>query len=423
MLEKFLEASKKVPLESLYLDPNNPRLALDEQPGYSDPEALFDENLQDVLEKAVIATHAIDDLEHAIESQGWMPIDNMVVWQHPDVQDKYVVVEGNRRLTSLRCLRRRLDRETERFQKMKDGRKRFAAHDILNQEKLVKTLRQIVDDTNILTVMPLAAKTTDELARKLPRVLAVRHITGARTWGNYAEDLWLLARYTLVFEDTHAGEELRWESQLIKKVAEEAAISVVKAKRQILASSCFSNFKARFEDELPDGEEFKSGDYYLFESIVKRPYLREQFGLQDGAINIPEEKAESLFKWTFRLPRAQKGDDNENIFYRHENVNLWDQIKTYDDKHNTSFAQRFNVDEPDTAPRMAEVEAAWHTHKASRQPSDIIEQLLQQLKRLDTDSLLTEGTFLRKQLKTLNDYSGKVLAMIEATHKSGRHEK
>jgi hypothetical protein len=56
-----------------------------------------------------------------------------------------------------------------------------------------------VADADELGVVPFNAATVSELEHKLPRVLAVRHITGAKESGNYTEDLWLLNRYHQVF--------------------------------------------------------------------------------------------------------------------------------------------------------------------------------------------------------------------------------
>jgi hypothetical protein len=95
----------------------------------------------------------------------------------------------------------------------------------------------------------------------------------------------------------------------------------------------------------------------------------------------------------------------------------------YDQEHSTGFATRFDFDDPDSAPRVAEVEAAWLVHKESSQPAAVIEQLLQQLQRLDSKMLILEGTFLRKQLQNLRDYSDTVLAMIDAgTRSTARHK-
>lgn len=415
-MENFLKTPIVVPFETLYLDPNNPRLALEDPPGYENPKKLFEPELQKQLESKIEQEEVYDvsDLEVAIETQGWMPIDNIVVWTYPKHPDRHIVVEGNRRTVALRKLRARLARETEKLARMKDGRKRLAAHDIEEQEELVQRLERVVADTAQLTVVPLDADSLEELERKLPRVLAVRHITGAKVWGNYAEDLWLLKRYEMLFEEEYPGKKLAWDKDLVARVAREASLGATKAKRQLQSASCFSHFKAEFEDQLPSGEEFAPSDYYLFENIVRSPWVRQQFELTEQDLHIPSEREQVVFKWVFKHPRGKTADDNPNVFYRHENIRVWEQMQRYDEKNKTSFAKRFNIEEADSAPRMHEVEAEYMAHKASRKPSDLLEQLLQQLGKLNVQTILTEGSFLQKQLERLHQQTGEVLRMIEA---------
>ena len=121
-----------------------------------------------------------------------------------------------------------------------------------------------------------------------------------------------------------------------------------------------------------------------------------------------------MFKWVFQKPRGRNADENPNVFYRHENVLLWDQMKRYDDQHGTGFAQRFDVEDPDSAPRMHDVEAEYLAHKSQRQPTAVIEQLLRQLGSLNADTITHEGAFLKDQLEQLDSLTNKVLAMVRA---------
>src|SRR4051812_36767121 len=132
-MEKFLEKQIKVPFSSLYLDPNNPRLAVEEPPGYDDAKHLFDDELQRSLTIRVKETYDVSGLETAIKNQGWMPIDNIVVWRHPSFGDRYVVVEGNTRIVALRGFRERLDLEKKKLDRLKQGRKVLAKRDIAEQ--------------------------------------------------------------------------------------------------------------------------------------------------------------------------------------------------------------------------------------------------------------------------------------------------
>jgi hypothetical protein len=347
-----------------------------------------------------------------------MAIDNLVVWQHPKARDKWVVLEGNRRTSTLRRIRQRRASEQAKLDRMQKGGRKYAEHDVREQEELVGKLDQLISDTNPLQVVPIDADSPEELAFKLPRVLAVRHITGARQWINYAEDVWLLTRYEHLFEDRFPGaRELRWDTGLIHQIADEASLPTTTTKRKLRAASCFSHFKRDYEDRLPEGEDFKPTDYFLFEEIVKRPFVRQQFDVDgEDARHIPSDREEVLFQWVFKEPRGdgQTAEDNPNVFYRHYNVALWDQMKRYDDKHGTAFAARFNIEDPENAPPMREVEADYLVHKARKRPADMLEQLLGQLDELTGAQLATEGAFLSRQLERIDKRVSQLLAMVTA---------
>ncbi len=410
----FLREQITVPFDSLYLDPNNPRLAMDDPPGYEDPTRLFDPDLQKRLEGLVEKVYDVGALEQAIVGQGWMGIDNIVVWTYPTDPTRHVVVEGNTRTVALRRVRARLPREQEKLRRMQGGRRQYTPRDVSEQEEVVAQLERIIADTANLPVLPLDAGTIDELNLKLPRVLAVRHITGAKPWGNYAEDVWLMARYEHLFEEAGLGDTLRWDPAIIARVGAEASLGKTQAKRKLKASSCFSHFKREFEDRLPEGEEFSPKDYYLFEIIVAKPWLREKFGLGEDDFHLAAEAEEVLFKWTFQLPGRRIGDDNPNVFYRQENLRDWEKIQRYDEQHGTSFAKRLDIDDPDNAPRYREVEADYLAHQTRRRPADLLEQLLGQLGSLNTDTIVNEGAFLRAQLERLHQRTGDLIAMIDA---------
>lgn len=418
-METHLLEGKAVPFSDLYLDPNNPRLAPEDPPGYSDAKALFDPKLQVTLDEraGTDAQFELEALEVAILGQGWMPIDNILVWEHPDAKGKFIVLEGNRRTAALRRLRARLEKEKAKLERMTGGGKRHSKSDVESQGRRVEDLERLVDDTEKLLVVPINAANASELEERLPRVLAVRHITGAKQWGNYAEDLWLLARYEDLFGRAYPDQPLRWEQAVIDQVAHEASLGATKTRRKLWASSCFSHFRREYEDQLPDGEDFEAKDYYLFELIVSKPFPRDQLGISRDAMHLPAESEKVIFDWVFKLPRPNRAEDNENVFYRHENISLWDQMKRYDDKHGTSFAQRFNVDDHENAPTMWSVEADYTAHKARRKPADVLESLLQQLDDLSAATIRNEGSFLKLQLDRLQERTHSVLQMIAATEK------
>lgn len=417
-MQNYLKTPITVPIDLLYPDPNNPRLALDDKPGYTDGDALFDEDMKKrIMEQLGESAYAVSDLVTAIIGQGWMPIDNIIVWDHPDDgTDKHVVLEGNRRRLALEVIRKEtLPKERRKLERMQKKSSTYDSVEIDEQKELVDRLERIVADTEQLTVVPIDADTYDELDVKLPRVLAVRHITGAKEWGNYAEDLWLLERFNDLFRRKH-GEDTGpfWDDEVIGRVSDEASLSKMKTKWQLKSASWFSHFRSSWEDELPPEEEFQPSDYYLFENIARKPWVREQFSIGEDDRHIPDEMEETLFKWVFATPRGNTADENPNIFYRHENILLWDQIKRYDDKNETSFASRLDPTRPDEAQPMHAIEADWKSHKARRKPHEVLEGLLQQLHDIKADDLAQQGAAFRAQLEQLEQTAQKYLSMIDA---------
>jgi len=350
----------------------------------------------------------------SVVAQGWMPIDAIVVWEHPDGSQRNVVLEGNRRTVTLRRIRERLPKEEAKLDRMKTGKTSVAAREVKAQERLVAQLERIVADTKTIMVLPLDAANREELETKLPRVLAVRHITGAKEWTNYAEDLWLLQRYQQLFDAEFPGQELRWEPGVIDQVADEASLSKLEGKRQLLTQSCYSHFKARFEDQLPGEEEFTDTDYFLFQNIVSKPWLREQFGLTMNDLNLSEDGEQVLFDWVFQLSRPRRAVDNQNVFYRHENLRDWEKIKRYDDKHGTAFAQRLDPEDHTSAPPFVEIEAEYMAHRARTKPGDVLESLLKQLGSINEETVETEGVFIAEQLKRLDKRVQTLLRIVDA---------
>src|ERR1051325_10216453 len=139
-MEKDLLEFTKIPFDSLYFDPNNPRLAPDNPPGYEDPDKLFDPAVQAQLKDKIKEVYNPDELRAAIESQGWVPIDAIVVWEHPKKRGHYVVLEGNTRKFVLMTLRDELDKARAKLKKLKAAKTGVTKKDIDAQQLNVDRL-------------------------------------------------------------------------------------------------------------------------------------------------------------------------------------------------------------------------------------------------------------------------------------------
>jgi hypothetical protein len=415
-MKHYLKDPIKVPFTKIFLDPNNPRIAPSEgdRPGYDDPAQIFDKEVQIHLEQRVEEVYKVTELEPKIVAQGWVPIDNILVWDHPKKKGHYIVLEGNTRTVVLRRIRDRLDKERAKLERMTERKKSYAAKDLDEQGEVVNQLEQIVKDTDQLTVYPVDAKTPEELEEKLPRLMGVRHITHAQQWSPYALNLYILSLYRRMFYEKHkAGTDLKLEDDLIKKVAAEVSLPSTKTRRNIQAASAFSHFKRRYEDRLPAGEQFGDEDQYFFELILQNELPRKQFEFEKNDLQLAEEMEEVLFKWAFQLPRID-ADENPNVLYKAESLRLWNQMKRYDNSKGTTFADQLNVADPDSATPVKRLEAEFLAHKAQVSPVETVQSLLDSFRNLKVDTLMSQASHLRPMLEEFRNRAENYLKMLDA---------
>ena len=99
-----LEA-KVVPLSSLCLDPNNPRFAdISSSANPVREEKVHEDSVQQkAMGKIQNENFDVQQLKESIATIGFLPVDQLVVVELPE-PEKYMVVEGNRRLAALKLL-------------------------------------------------------------------------------------------------------------------------------------------------------------------------------------------------------------------------------------------------------------------------------------------------------------------------------
>lgn len=414
-MHKDLKQEIRIPFDNIYLDPNNPRIAPDDRPGYDDASRILDKAVQQKLTQGIEKEYDLDTLEEAIVRQGWVPIDAILVWELHRHKGQFVVVEGNCRVTTLRRIRSRLVREDEKLKRMEATTKKYAKQDLEDQRDLVSRLRQIVDDTEELRVFPVNAKDPMELEERLPRLLGVRHITRAQNWSPYATNLYVLSLYQAFFEEKYGEPELRLVPDLIEQVGAKVSEGETKTRRRIQAASAFSRFRRRNEDSLPGDGEFSHEDQYFFENILQNKFPQEQFGFGRDDLHLSDEMEDVLFKWAFAAPRDE--EDNPNVLRKAEDLRLWAQIKRYDDTKGTAFASELDVEQPDQATPMEKLEAKYRAHKAQVSPIDTFRAIMDSFKKIPADVLLSQSSHLRPMLKEVATTATKYLKMIESAEK------
>lgn len=144
---------KTVNLENLLLNPNNPRIMGTKRKVELSDERISEPDVQTSVFKSILK-EGIVDLYEKIQSMGFLTIDRIVVRKLQD-KDSYVVLEGNRRITTAKLL---LKEHSEGIISLDDS--------ILSSIQNIEVLVYSGEDKNIIWLLQ-----------------GMRHINGIKEWG------------------------------------------------------------------------------------------------------------------------------------------------------------------------------------------------------------------------------------------------
>ena len=154
---------KVLPIDVLFLDPNNPRFWSEQTQKMADiPDNKVPDDLHQTRTRARIAEHGLEELKNSILRNGFLPLDRIVVRQLEGLPGKYVVIEGNRRLAALKTLREQIVQST-------------IAETGIDESYL----KAILDSTNEIEVLVYEGSKNKDIAWILQ---GIRHIGGIRDW-------------------------------------------------------------------------------------------------------------------------------------------------------------------------------------------------------------------------------------------------
>lgn len=146
----------KISVDWLCLDPDNPRLILDES--FHNDERIIER---------LYKTADLKELIQSFSANGYMDIEPLVVWLDSKT-DKFVVIEGNRRLATLMLFR---DHQLAASIKKQTGTS-------INVPELKDGLSHTLDTVTVYRVMDR------EDSRQF---VGFKHINGTARWGSYAK--------------------------------------------------------------------------------------------------------------------------------------------------------------------------------------------------------------------------------------------
>ena len=244
---------KKVSIDNLLLDPNNYRIRGKEHYSIVDWENYGNVMVQKRIMKMIKEENGIKQLLESFKENGYLPIDNIIVQPYPKKQGKYVVIEGNRRVTTL------------------------------------KTLKELYEDgMEIGNLDPTVFKKLDVVVyegeqKEHEILMGLRHVSGVKEWGDYEQSELI----------SNLAKQYHMNS---KQISESLGIGVVIVKRRLNTYYAMQIFKndPDYEDHFVP-EKLSA----IFYEIMGKPEIRDKWLDWNVELNTFENKENMrrLFSW------------------------------------------------------------------------------------------------------------------------------
>ena len=416
----------EVELKDLYLDPNNPRLALPNKPGYQNSKLLFNRDKHDEIYETVInGSHDIKEgLVNTILGVGWEDLNPIIVWQPEGVDGKYLVTEGNRRVTALNYI------HFQEYPRLKTVYDRANASSVpgvkkdlgMHEQKLEKA-EIVFNQTKKIYVKKMSAKTVDQLTTDLPKLLSIIHLSGPKDWGNFEQAKFVYETYLQFWKLKHGPQTkaniFNWDDEIERKTKDHCVIKQLAQCRQTLRSyTWFESFKFNFADLLPEGSQFKNEDYFLFEQINKSKWFREEVLCIQGPnydIKMTEEAENAIFQWSFKKPRPLKSSENNNIFPRHQMISELERLKISADKRSPIYTITcYDIEDTDKARPFEEIDLEFKTTVLAKStPDQTLSKVVEDLDEIKAEDLRTMGVHVRPNLVAIESKAKSFIKMID----------
>ena len=252
-----------VSLSNLYLDPNNFRFVDHPDYRYVADEDVFKADVQRLTQTFVAgeSQEHIQDLIASFKENGWLDIHPILVERRES--GKFLVVEGNRRVATLKHLQR----------KYQDGKASQGKLDVARFSKVPVVLHEAADERQHMVMMGL------------------HHISGKRRWPAINRAL--------------AMKQLREQFDGDANAACRA-LGVTKQdfNRSVRTLSLVDAYK-----ESDYGDQFKSDQYTLFREVLGKPAIRSWLGWSDSASEATQQdNLDRLFNWMSNVTDTDDGD-------------------------------------------------------------------------------------------------------------------
>ena len=358
----------KVNIDDLLLDPNNPRFSKhhDELAAEDDFEK---ESIQAATFEIMLRDHDVSELENSIREKGFTPVDNIFI---KEIGTKYVVVEGNRRITAIKNLLKKHSEVKSKKDKLAD--------------EILGTLKEI-------TCVDLSKNTEEEV----DFILGLRHHGSIKQWGLLPASFNIYKRYMIEYCKENncdsSRESFQFKSNLSKKIAQLYSLSPQDVREKLQTYVVYLQLKSL----APDSD--LENKFSIIGDSIKNKKTKEEFGFNSESCSFSDDGADKFLDLVIGdyssgknpvILSAAAGDSNlrDFAYVLSETTNYEDDVKTriYENRGN-----------------LADIKAELKTKKSERSISHSLELINEELRKIS----------ITEKFKELGEGDRELLAKIQ----------
>ena len=283
---------KTISHENLLLDPNNPRLFENFLENIEIPDEQAEEKQEFLLTLFASRDHSdftnIEDVMNSMRQIGFVGIHNVIVREIGDT-GKYIVVEGNRRLASIKTL---LQQHEEALPG--DPQK-------IDDEMKLESLKNIK-----VQVLQVEGKSEQDVKESIRTILGLGHIGGALEWGPLAKGNNIYKEYMKLLPGENP--EFEWVTSAGTKIADILAIPRTKVKKSLVDYLCWLQIGEITSD-------VKAHHYSLISACVSNSNLKAHgyISIHEKTFQLEGDSAGKIIQMCEFDRRDNRPADEENI--------------------------------------------------------------------------------------------------------------
>jgi len=263
MIKKFKEV--EISVEDLLLDPNNPRFSKNVV-DITDEEHLEDEdNQKKAFDNMIAGNFEIKELADSIKEKGFLSVDKIFIRK---INKKYLVIEGNRRITALKFL----------LEKHKSGMKNYQlSENVIASFKKINCVDLTGEDENMINL-----------------ILGLRHHGSIKEWGLLPSSFHLFQRYMIELVRRDGGNEKDHNQFIYDSKINNIVADLFSIKESVVRNKIKSY---RLLLQLQDNG-YNVGDrkFSMIDETIKKSKIREFFGYNEESSIFTEEGCELFAK-------------------------------------------------------------------------------------------------------------------------------